>query len=48
MPLEKRFVDGHVFDADDPLSEFQLRDPIHKQKRIAMGQDFDNVFIKKR
>src|SRR5208337_2758671 len=37
MPLEKGFVDRHIFYPDNPLALFQFYDAIDKQKGISMG-----------
>jgi hypothetical protein len=33
------FVEGHVLDADDPFVDFELRDPIDEEERIAVQKN---------
>jgi len=41
-------VEGDVLDADNPLVDFELDDPIHEQKRIAVGQNaFDRRVVER-
>jgi hypothetical protein len=46
MPLEKRLVDGHVFDGYQALRAFEFDNPVDQQERVTVGkktQDFLDV-----
>ena len=36
MTDEKRLIDGHVLDGEDPLARLQFNHTVNKQKRVPM------------
>ena len=41
MALKEIFVEGHVFDPDNPFISVNFNDPIHEQKRITVWNMFE-------
>jgi hypothetical protein len=44
MSLEKCLIDGHLFDADNPLTRGKFDNPVDQEKRITMRQEFLDRF----
>ena len=44
MPLKERLVDRDVLQPDDALAVLDLENAIHQQERIAVRQDFHDLF----
>ena len=43
MSLEELLVDCHVFEPHNVLAGFELRDPVHQQKRITVRQELHDL-----